>query len=238
MFYLLYGDSRQSRPRYEELIKKLSEDGRLTVYRINSLDFEAGRFKELLQSQPLFEAGQVIACNGLLENPEARALIEEEMEKLARSAASFVFLEESLTKPLLGQFKKLAEKVYQFESPAKTESRQKEYNIYLLTDALGERNRKKMWLELQNAILAGFAPEEIFWKLVWQARNLVLAKKTHSAQEAGVSAYPYRKAKGYLKNFAGSETEKLLTDLVRLYHDSRRGIVDLDTGLELLVLSA
>ena len=113
----------------------------------------------------------------------------------------------------------------------------REFNIFSLTDAIGARDRRGAWIIYQRALSQGVAPEEIFWKIVWQVKSLLLASKTESAEEAGMKTYPYSKAKGYLKNFEVGELLSLSEGLVLGYHDVRRGQGDMETCIEKTILS-
>src|SRR3989344_9363077 len=59
-----------------------------------------------------------------------------------------------------------------------------DFNIFALTDAIGARKKRDAWVLYQKALAAGMAPEEIFFKLVWQAKTMLVAGKTASAIEA------------------------------------------------------
>jgi DNA polymerase III delta subunit len=112
-----------------------------------------------------------------------------------------------------------------------------DFNIWSFTDAVGARRKKEAWVLYQKALAAGLAPEEIFYKLVWQVKTLLLAQKTKTAEEAGMKEYPYSKAKVSLKNFTTSELQNLSTDLVLGYHGARRGEGEMETMLEKIILS-
>lgn len=237
MVYLVLGGGSRALVHYRRLVEKLKMQAEL--FRFNPLDFESARFEELIESQPLFGKTLVVASNRLCENPEAARLIIAKLDRLASSPHHFVFLETGLDDELLGRLKKSAQDVKEFEKEVREEKYwvRGGFNIYSLTDVFASRDRRNFWVNLQKAILAGFEPEEIFWKLVWQMKHLLAAKKTRSAKESGLSPYPYQKAKKFSAKFKTGELEKLSVDLVTLYHDCRRGLFDLETGLELLALT-
>jgi hypothetical protein len=111
-----------------------------------------------------------------------------------------------------------------------------DFNIFALTDAIGARDKRGAWVLYRKALASGMAPEEVFYKLVWQVKSLLLAKNTKSADEAGMKAYPYSKAQGYLKNFQGDELENLSQELVIGYHQARRGKGEMETFVEKVLL--
>lgn len=112
----------------------------------------------------------------------------------------------------------------------------REFNIFALTDALGARDKKKAWIIYQEALATGVAAEEVFFKVVWQVKSMLIALKTKSVNETDMKPYPYSKAKGYLKNFKQGELEKLSEDLVIGYYQARRGVGEIETLVEKTLL--
>lgn len=110
------------------------------------------------------------------------------------------------------------------------------FNIFALTDAIGARKKRDAWVLYQKALASGMIPEEVFYKLVWQIKTMLLAKRTKSAAEADMKTYPYNKAKSFLKNFSTSELENLSESLVLGYHRARRGEGEIETLVEKTLL--
>ena len=111
-----------------------------------------------------------------------------------------------------------------------------DFNIFALTDAIGARKKRDAWVLYHKALAAGMVPEEIFFKLVWQMKTMLLADRTRTADEADMKSFPYSKAKGFLRNFKPGELEKLSEDLVLGYHRARRGEVEVETLVEKTLL--
>ena len=112
----------------------------------------------------------------------------------------------------------------------------REFNVFAITDALGARDKKRAWILYQGALAAGLSPEEIFYKIVWQVKCMLLASRTKSVKETDMKDFPYTKAKSYLKNFKEGEIEKLSEDLVMGYHKARRGEGEVETLVEKIIL--
>lgn len=110
------------------------------------------------------------------------------------------------------------------------------FNIFSLTDAVAARNKKEAWVLYQKALASGMVAEEIFWKVVWQIKTLLIASRTKTADEAGMKAYPYSKAKGALKNFKPGEIEEISERLVTGYHEIRRGEGEMEALVEKTLL--
>lgn len=117
------------------------------------------------------------------------------------------------------------------------DKRGKQFNIFALTDAFGSRKKKDVWVLFRRAILAGVSAEEIFFKLFWQLKSMLLALRTKTAFEALMSTFPYNKSKSFLKNFKTSELINLQTFLVVGYHKARRGEGEIETLVEKVLLS-
>ena len=111
-----------------------------------------------------------------------------------------------------------------------------DFNIFILTDALGARKKKDAWVLYRKALASGMAPEDVFFKLFWQVKTMLLAKRTKTAEEADMKSYPYGKAKGYLNNFKEGEIEKLSEKLMLGYHAVRRGKGEMETFVEKVFL--
>ena len=110
------------------------------------------------------------------------------------------------------------------------------FNIFALTDAIGARKKRESWVLYQKALANGMVPEEVFYKLVWQVKTMLIAQNTRSVAETEMKPFPYNKAKGFLKNFKKGELEKLSESLVSGYHKARRGEGEIETLVEKTLL--
>jgi DNA polymerase III delta subunit len=113
----------------------------------------------------------------------------------------------------------------------------REFNIFPLTDAIGERDKRKAWVVYEQALASGMVADEIFWRVMWGVKALLLSAKTASAEESGLNPFVYRKFKSCLKNWKLEELEKLSESLVVGYHDARRGKGEMETMIEKILLT-
>ena len=189
--------------------------------------FEVGMLRDVASSVSLFGAEAVY----LLDTPSSLGAFQEELVSLlptlAESAQHFIVIEGKL----LAADKKRYQK-YASEMNEQVGEGAARFNTFLFADALARKDRKTLWLLYQEARRADIAPEEIVGVLWWQLKALRLAAMTNSASEAGMKDYPYRKAKGALRNFTKEELEQFSTDLITIQHESRRGTHDFDLALE------
>lgn len=113
----------------------------------------------------------------------------------------------------------------------------REFNIFPLTDAIGDRDKRSAWVVYEQALASGMVADEIFWRVMWGVKALLLSAKTASAEESGLNPFVYKKFKSCLKNWKVEELEKLSESLVVGYHDARRGKGEMETMIEKVLLS-
>ncbi|MFH0803942.1 MAG: hypothetical protein V1877_02405 [Candidatus Tagabacteria bacterium] len=111
-------------------------------------------------------------------------------------------------------------------------------NIFHIADAVAEKDRSRAWLLFQKALLSGIDPEEIFWKITWQIKNLLLVKKLSLSSEKKIieatNLHPYvvKKTLSASRNYSEEELAGYSSELIDLYHKARRGLADFDVGIE------
>lgn len=148
------------------------------------------------------------------EEESVSSVFEEHIDALAASDNAIVILA-----PRLGavKAKKLSAKAkveYKFDVPvAREDARGFNGN---LVNALGDRSREKLWLEINRALRAGDAPEMLHGLLHWKARDLM--------QKGSRAWKPL-------------EARQLSLDLIELLQSARRGGLDLELALERFALS-
>jgi len=236
MLYVIYGTNiekarEKSRALFEALQKKKPDAsaGVLTAEQITS-----DKLEELTQSQGLFENKQIVFMDRILENKDVREIVLEKMDAISESPNIFIFFDGKLTKEILKKLEKKAEKVTEYVLD--TETPKEASNFFALADALGSRDKKKLWILYRDAIDHDAVPEEIHGILFWQAKSLALASKTSSALEAGLNPFVYGKAKRFLSNWRDGEIDVMLSNLVHMYHKAHRGEVDFKIELEKFTL--
>lgn len=119
-----------------------------------------------------------------------------------------------------------------------SENKKEETNIFRITDAVASRDKGRAWLLFRRAIMNGMDAEEIFWKIAWQVKNLLLIKKMGLVsekkilEETRLHSYVIKKTASASRLFTEEELSRYSSELVGLYHDSRRGLADFDAGVE------
>ena len=236
MLTLIYGiDKNKARAQWRKLVESAKEKGD-EIFAFHGESWNEEKFEEFINGQNIFGNKLVAVCDHIFSNEEAREFVEARAGDLVESKNEFIFLETEVTKELLKILEKVGAKIENFETKIKPVNKYDGFNIFAITDALASRNRKNAWLLLTEGLESGLEAEEIFWKFVWQIKNLLLVKSMGDKPIAGMKPYPLSKAKSYAKNFKIEELRALSGRLVNIYSSARQGKQDFATALERLVL--
>jgi DNA polymerase III delta subunit len=207
-------------------------DPSIVTVRVEADSYLPGQLANLVGAASLFGEKYVY----VLDTPSLSEVFWAELESLASDLASssqtFILAEKSL---LVGPKKILttnATSITEYKNEAG-----EGFNPFQLAEALLRKDKRSLWLLLQEAIKNDLPAEEIIGVLWWQIKTLRLAMLTKSAGEAGIKDFPYNKAKKAIGNFKPGEVEGLALSLLTLYHDGHSGERDIDLALEGWVLS-
>jgi DNA polymerase III delta subunit len=203
----------------------LPPDGTLTT--IDAADFEPGQLEDALGATSLFGGSEWFVLDSPSGNPDFAEEVNGSLAELSESGNTFVILEGSLLAPAKKKYAKAALEMKEF-----TAEKKERFNSFALAEALAGKDKRKLWVLLQEARLEGLRDEEIIGMLWWQLKSLRLAAVTKSAEEAGMKDFPYNKAKRALAKFSEGEVERLSQSLLEVYHDGHGGLRDMDTSLE------
>lgn len=204
------------------------------IFSIDSDNFNTEKIKELIYSSGLFENKYIVSLKNIFSDRESCDAILSFVKEIRDSENIFIFLETDLNKVTAKRIEKMAEKTEEIEGEKTIQY--EEIKLFSLTDSLGSRNRKKSWVLYRKALLFGKSPEEIHGMLFWQIKNLILAGRAKRADEVSLNPFVFRKAKSYSKNFSEKELKEASFNLVKIYHQARRGIIDLELGIEKFLL--
>jgi DNA polymerase III delta subunit len=199
---------------------------------VDEASFAPGHVAASVGASSLFGGAECF----LLDTPSSdNEFNDEVIANLAEMAAStnvFVILEAQLLADAKKKYAKHATTIEEFAA-----EKEERFNVFQIAEAFARKDKKQMWVLLQQARLLGIRDEETIGILWWQLKALRLAKVTRSAEEAGMKDYPYKKASQSLRNFKDGEVEVLSRALLELYHDGHQGKRDMDVGLEEWVLT-
>lgn len=210
-------------------ISIVKNSGRLT--KIESAKWAPGMLADMLGATSLFGGTELFLIDTPSENPDFYTEVMTVLSEMAESLNQFVVIEGTLLAAEKKKWEKHAGVIEEFKKTAETP-----FNVWAMADALSARDKKSLWVLLQDAKRAGLVAEEIIGTLWWQLKTLRLAILTKTASEAGMKDFPYNKAKRALSNFKEGEVAELSMKLLKVYHDGHGGIRDIDEGLEEWVL--
>lgn len=192
-----------------------------TFLEIGGDDWSSAVVEENIGGQGLFSSKYIIFLNRVTENADAKENLPDLIQIMNESTNIFIVLEAKLNADLKKAVEKHAEKVVETgeqskEGKMEREKDGSEFNIFALADAVASRNALKSWTIYRQAVDSGLEAENIIGVLFWKIKSIMLAKNT--------------------SNYTEKELSKLLNDLLVIYHDAHRGLVNAELGMERLML--
>jgi DNA polymerase III delta subunit len=175
---------------------------------------EQAQLQEYAGGQGLFESKYIVFLDRLCEDKKIKEDFLDFIKELGESQNIFIILEGKLDKATAGKIEKKAEKTQEFLLP---EKKKEEYNAFALANAVGNRDKKNAWILYRKAIDKGEAPEALHGMMFWKVKSMMIG--------------------GLGNAYSKEELYNLADRLITTYHDSRRGVHELETGVEALILS-
>jgi len=184
MLYVFYGSNykklRAKLARFRETLHvkrpeaeffKIDDPGDVTVSSLEGF----------VSGQGLFDRKYIVQLDRVLEDTSARESIVEQLENVRLSDNVFLLVEGMVDARIRKAIETYATESYVFNNE---EIKKDVFNIFSLTDELGKRNKKRLWIEFWKARYAGKEAEEIHGVLFWQIKSMLLAKCYSSAHDA------------------------------------------------------
>lgn len=232
MFYVVYGKNREKVAEKgfalaNGLILKKPD---ASYFKIDAENWASEKIEELSGSQGLFESKFVVLLDNIWSDEIGTA---EDIEKIKDSDNVFILIESDISADNLKLLKKSAVKATEI---AESKISKNSFNVFALSDALGEKNSKKLWMLYQEAIFNNIDAEEIHGILFWQIKNLILAKRGKLNGALKVSPFVVQKAKSYANKWEEKELENLAESLVKIYHKARLGQGEVEVAVEKMIL--
>ena len=239
MLYLLYGtNTNKVRAKQKELISIMqNKQPNVSLYKLNSENWNDTILDELLGSQGLFLAKYIVTLDKLLEDKEKGPSIMGILKELKESDHAWIIVEEKITAANLKKLEKFIFKSFDFNDTGAIDDKKQRINAFNFAEQFASKNKVGAWnefLKLRDAELVG---EEIHGVLWWQMKSVYLAKLCRSADDSGLAPYSYQKALRFSKGWEIKELNSMLDKLVEMYHEAHRGTSDLLIGIESLSLN-
>lgn len=239
MLYAIYGeDISKGRGKAQSLIDSLlTKKPDAAFIRVDGDSWNPATIESHLGGQGLFSNKYIVYLDRVSENADAKEALLEFLEPMQKSQNIFILLEGKVSAEAKRSLEKHAEKTVECASGEKFPWKKNEVNAFALGDAMGMRDRVKAWMLYRQAIDSGIEPENIAGTLFWQAKSMCLSANALSAAASGLNPYVFGKSKRFAANYSSDELGGLARKLVVAYHDSHRGLNDLELSLERLLLA-
>lgn len=241
MIYLLHGTDRdKARKKMTELVIALqTKKPDLSLVKVTDETWNRDDLPALIGSQGLFERKMLIQAEYLLaKKAESAEAILESLVDIAESENVFIFLEGEVDAATRKKLEAKAHKAQEFEKPDVPEPRP-DFNVFALTDALGRRDKKSLWVLYQEAMRKNVQPEEIHGILFWQVKSMLLVIEggpSVTPASTGLAPFVFKKAEQFSQNYNKQELEQLSLKLVTIFHDARASGAELGSALEQFIL--
>jgi len=249
MIYFLHGDDiKKSRGKLKFLLDSLfSKKPNAGFFKLDIDNFSEAKLDEFIRSQGLFEQKYIVQLDFLFEDKEISKLLIAKLEVLQKSENIFICIEKKISKTILKKIEKYSVKIQEFSIKNNkgmvfgTENgdlayRQAGFNIFDLATCFGNRNKKDLWVLYQKTKAKNIPPEEVSGIIFWQLKVMFQVLDAQNANQANLKPFVFNKAKGYLKKYSRRELGKISSNLVSIYHDSRREGLEFDLALEKFIL--
>lgn len=246
MLYVFHGsDTHSAITKASALVNSLrSKKPDAGYVRVEAGTWTSSIIEEHLGGQGLFSNKYIIFLDRVTENADAKEVLPSFVSVMHESANIFIVVEGKVNAELKKAFEKNAEKIVECERVAvgsgggKNNSVAKEeFNIFALADAVGQRDSFKAWSIYRQAIDSGVEVESIVGTIFWQIKSIILSKTSSTAGEAGLNPFVFGKTKKYSTNYSMDELKQWSNSIITIYHDGHRGKVDLELGVERLLLT-
>lgn len=232
MLTIINGSKEETRVFLKKLLETAENKDRALVT-ITDSNFSEDLAVSYFGARDLFGKEYIVYLDRIFANSEAQNFFWNNLSGFVDSLNEFILFEEKLLADDIKNVEKAGAKLVVSKKSAFLKPKQ-DFSIFSLADALGESDKKNLWVLYEKALRAGKTPEEIAGTLFWQLKTMLLVLKG-----GGASLHPYVKGKTsrFIKKHSVSELEKMSLILIDEYHKSRLGGLPLAERLERFILS-
>ncbi|MFM7088072.1 MAG: hypothetical protein ACKOW9_00865 [Candidatus Paceibacterota bacterium] len=212
MIYLFAGDDPERKIKnYEKFLKDVS--ARMQVFHVARNNMDPLEIESFYSGSGLFFNECAVVFSGVLEREDKRSFVLQSLEAMALSPNTFVFIEGKLLKSVLDEFRKARAEVNYFELP---KEKHEKFNNFLLANALGERDKKNLWIYYRQAVDRGVGLEELVGVMFWKVKDM--------------------NTKRFFGKWKGDELRQVGEKLSYLLPEARRKGKDAETAFERFIL--
>ena len=234
MLTVLVGTDLEKRGAHLEKILSRERAGGSEIVHYTDVNFKKDEIVFSANSANLFGVKNIFVITGVYDNTDLRGELETILATLSDSTEHFILCEKSILAPFMKKLTALKATVEKFES--EKDFKKESFNVFALTDAYCDKKRSMAWAIYRAGISAGIDSHQLHGNMVWAIKNMIIAKKTKSANESGLNPFVYSKAKKFAEKFGLEELQQNLVALSQVFHESMFTGVNLETSLEVFIL--
>jgi DNA polymerase III delta subunit len=233
MLYVIYGTDRDKILTAQRglLTRLKTENPGIDVFSLSEENYTSEELERYVSSAGLFNQKHIVTLLDLLEDEDYGESVVGNLAVMADSENYFIIREGKLSVKTAKACMEHADECMEFALPKGSE--EKPFSVFSLADSLGNRDKKNLWILYQEALREGLSAEEIHGLLTWQMKTLVQIAK---GATAGLKPFVLGKGKRFLSNYKGDEATEKLFELTVMYHEARRGGLELPLALERFIL--
>lgn len=237
MLYVFHGeDIKSATEKARKLVSSLRAKKPDAAYvEIDSDNWNPAVLESHLGGQGLFSNKYIVFLNRVCEKAEITESLSGFIPAMKESSNIFIMLESKLNADMTKLVDRYAEKTV--ESTMKTALKKNEFNVFDLAEAFGNKDAVKAWILYRKAMKLGIEAESIAGTLFWQTKSIWISKDASSAIKAGLSPFVFSKAKRMSEKYKKGEIEGVTRAIISVYHESHRGNMDFELGLEKIILN-
>ncbi len=234
MLYVIHGpDKKTATDKALSLVHSLqTKRPDAVLIKITADNWSKSLIQENTGGQGLFSSKYIVFLNRVCENVVAKEEISDYIPEMKESENVFLILEGVLNAELKKSLEKNAEKIVLCEEKTSVKKGFGDFNVFALGDALGEKKFMNAWVLYRKAVEKGLEIESILGTIFWQMKSILLASRSNSASEAGLSPFVFNNCKRFARNYSERELKDILERLITIYHDGHRGLVDMEVQVE------
>lgn len=232
MLYVIHGDRKISFDKSIKMIDVLLKKQPDASYiKLDPDNYSDEKVKELIDGQSLFAPKAIILISGIFTEIKSE-FINKNLKSISESENVFVFSDGKLDSKTLTKLEKWATKIQ--ESKIVFKKTAEKNNIFEITNYLGRRDKKGLWIKYQEFV-EKYSAKEIINILWWQLKNIYIAKNTKTAKEGGLASYSFSIAQTFANNYSDQELDILVEKFLEIQLESSNSEEYIKEKLEVLI---
>ncbi len=213
MLFFIYGNDSIAKKKTKEQIMKSFEKEDTSLVNFDDTNITVVNIQEYIFSNDLFGKKFIVIVDNAFLDEEVEDFAIKNAKEIKDSENIFIWSEIADKGEGVKALKKNAEKFFEHKLTKKEE---KKFNVFALTDAFANRDKKSAWALWQASLASGAAPEQLHGILFWKVKTML--------------------ATNSIGKFKKEELKNISSELINLFHKSRTTGFELETLLEQFIL--